>query len=60
MERQAKENFAEQRNVYKIKGKKRVRKLQKEEQEKQAKPKTYIEQVEEQRNAVKSQILKHL
>lgn len=60
MERQAKENFAEQRNVYKIKGKKRVRKLQKEEQEKQAKPKTYIEQIEEQRNAVKSQILKHL
>ena len=60
MERQAKEKFEEQKYTYKIKGKKRVRKLHEEEKEKDKKPKTYIDQIEEQRNAVKSQILKHL
>lgn len=60
MERQAKEKFEEQKYTYKIKGKKRIRKLHEEEKEKDKKPKTYIDQIEEQRNAVKSQILKHL
>ncbi len=59
MENQAKEKFEEQKYTYKIRGKKRIRKLHEKEQEKK-KPKTYIEQIEEQRNAVKSQILKHL
>ena len=59
MERQAKNKFEEQRYTYKIKGKRKIRNIYEKEKEK-PKPKTYIEQIEDQRNAVKSQILKHL
>lgn len=59
MERNAKEKFEEQKYTYRIRGKKKIKKLHEREQQKK-KPKTYVEQIEEQRNAVKSQILKHL
>lgn len=55
-EKQAKNKFQEQRYTYKIQGTKKLRNLNKKEKNK----KTYIEQVEEQRNAVRSQILKHM
>lgn len=55
MEKQAKEKFEGQNYTYKVKGKRKSKKGENEEKEK-----TYIEQIEEQRNAVKSQILKHL
>ncbi len=57
IERQAKSNFHEQRYTYQVRGKKKIRRLYEKEN---SKPKTYIEQIEEQRNAVKSQILKHM
>ena len=59
MERNAKEKFEEQKYTYRIRGKKKIKKLHEREQQKK-KQKTYVEQIEEQRNAVKSQILKHL
>lgn len=60
-EKQAKNKFEEQHYTYTIKEKRRVRNLLKNKDEKEKrKPKTYIEQIEEQRNSVKSQILKHL
>ena len=57
-EKQAKNRFEEQRYTYKIQGKKKLKKLYRKENI--SKQKTYIEQIEEQRNAVKSQILKHM
>lgn len=60
-EKEAKNKFEEQHYTYTIKEKRRVRNLIKNKEEKEkSKPKTYIEQIEEQRNSVKSQILKHL
>ena len=58
IEEKAKNKFEEQHYTYKIRGKRKLRNLYKEE--KNIKPKTYIEQIEEQRNSVKSQILKHI
>ncbi len=58
IEEKAKNKFEEQHYTYKIRGKRKLRSLYKEE--KNIKPKTYIEQIEEQRNSVKSQILKHM
>ena len=58
IEEKAKNKFEEQHYTYKIRGKRKLRNLYKEE--KNIKPKTYIEQIEEQRNSVKSQILKHM
>lgn len=57
MEKQAKNRFEEQRYTYKIKGKKKLRNIYEKEKQK---PKTYIEQIEEQRERVRSQILKHM
>ena len=57
MERQAKNRFEEQKYTYKIKGKKSLRSLK--EKEKNTRPKTYVEQIEEQRNRVRSQILQN-
>lgn len=59
MEQKAKNKFEEQHYTYTIKEKRKVRNLLKNKAEK-SKPKTYVEQIEEQRNSVKSQILKHL
>ena len=59
MEKQAKTKFEEQRYTYKIKGKKRLKNIYEREKE-NPKPKTYVEQVEEQRNRVRSQILNHM
>ena len=59
MEKNAKNKFEEQRYTYKIKSKKKLRNIYEKEKEK-VKPKTYIEQIEEQRNSVRSQILKHM
>lgn len=61
IEKTAKSKFEEQHYTYRIKESRKTRNLlrNKEEREK-SKPKTYIEQIEEQRNSVKSQILKHL
>ena len=56
IEKQAKDKFQEQRYTYKVRGRKKTRNLSRKEE----KNKTYIEQIEEQRNAVKSQILKHM
>ena len=53
-----KNRFEEQKYTYKIKGKKSLRSLK--EKEKNTRPKTYVEQIEEQRNRVRSQILKHM
>ena len=58
MEKQAKTKFEEQHYTYKVKGKRKLRALY--EREKEIKPKTYIEQIEEQRDSVRSQILNHL
>ena len=55
-EQQAKKKFEEQRYTYTKKQQKSLRKYQKENK----KELTYIEQIEAQRNAVKSQILNHL
>ena len=60
LERQAKNKFEKQRYTYKIKERKKIRNLLKDKEEKASKPKTYVEQIEEQRNGVKSQILKHI
>ena len=57
-ERQAKNRFEEQKYTYRVKGKASLRSLKKKEIK--PKPKTYIEQIEEQRNRVRSQILKHM
>ena len=57
-EREAKENFTEQKYTYKISGKRNLKSLYKDS--KKNKPKTYVEQIEEQRTAVRSQILNHL
>lgn len=59
MEQKEKNKFEEQHYTYTIKEKRKVRNLLKNKAEK-SKPKTYVEQIEEQRNSVKSQILKHL
>lgn len=58
MERQAKNKFEEQKYTYKVTGKRKLKNIY--EKGKKEKPKTYIEQIEEQREMVKSQILKHL
>lgn len=58
MERTAKENFAEQRYTYKVSGRRKLKSLYRSSQKN--KPKTYVEQIEEQRNAIKCQILNHL
>lgn len=55
LEEQAKNKFEEQRYTYKIQGRRELKNLYKKE-----KQKTYEEQIEQQRNAVKSQILKHM
>lgn len=57
-ERQAKEKFSEQRYTYKIKGRTKLKNLYQREKE-SVKQKTYMEQIEEQRNRVRSQILQH-
>ena len=57
LEKQAKSKFAEQRYTYKIKGKKKLRNMYEKEKNR---TKTYVEQIEEQRNRVRSQILKHM
>ena len=49
--------FIDKKYTYKIKGKKSLRTLK--EEEKNTKPKTYVEQIEEQRNRVRSQILQN-
>ena len=59
MERKAKNKFKEESYTYKIKNKKNLKQLYGERKERE-KPKTYIEQVEEQRRRVRSQILNHL
>lgn len=58
LEQQEKNKFEEQRYTYKVQGRKKIRNLYRNENK--TKQKTYIEQIEEQRNAVKSQILKHI
>ena len=58
MERNAKENFAEQKYTYKVSGRRKLKSLYRVSQKN--KPRTYVEQIEEQRNAVRSQILNHL
>ena len=58
MEKKAKNKFKKQHYTYRIRGKRKLKSLYSEE--KNAKTKTYIEQIEEQRNNVKSQILKHM
>ena len=60
MEKQAKTKFEEQHYTYKVKGKRKLRTLHEKEKQNEVKPKTYIEQIEEQRNSVRSQILNHL
>ena len=58
VEEQERNKIEEQRYTYKIQRKRRLKSIYgKEIKQKQ---KTYIEQIEEQRNAVKSQILKHI
>ena len=58
IERKAKDRFSEQKYTYKAKGKKSLKSLK--EKERKSKPKTYVEQIEEQRDRVRSQILKHM
>ncbi len=60
IEEQAKNKFDQQHYTYKIKERKKLKNLLKAKEEKASKPKTYVEQIEEQRNRVKSQILKHI
>ena len=59
MEKQAKTKFEQQHYTYKIKEKRNLKSLLKPRKEIGNKQKTYIEQIEEQRNSVKSQILMH-
>ena len=58
IEKKAKNNFEEQHYTYKIQGRKRLKSLYKNE--KSVNPRIYIEQIEEQRNKIRSQILKHM
>lgn len=60
MEKQAKTKFEEQRYTYSIKSKRKLKDLFERKNEVKIKPKTYVEQIEEQRNSVRSQILKHM
>ena len=61
IEKKARDKFEEQHYTYTIKEKRKVRNLLRNKENKERnKAKTYIEQIEEQRNSVKSQILKHL
>ncbi len=60
MEKEAKKKFEKQHYTYKTKEKKKLKKLLNEKSAKENKPKTYVEQIEEQRNRVRSQILNHL
>ena len=53
----SKNSYEEPKYTYKIQGKSRLRNMNLEER---PKPKTYVEQIEEQRERVKSQILKHM
>ena len=59
MEKQAKTKFEQQHYTYKIKEKRNLKSLLKPRKEIGNKQKTYIEQIEERRNSVKSQILMH-
>ena len=56
----AKAQFDKQHYTYKVKEKKKLKYLLQAKKEKTTKPKTYIEQIEEQRNSVRSQILTHM
>lgn len=58
-EKQAKNKFEEQRYTYRVSGKKKLKNIYEDKKENK-KPKTYIEQVEEQRERVRSQILQHM
>ena len=60
LEKQAKNKFNEQHYTYKIKERKKLKNLLQAKEEKASKPKTYVEQIEEQRKSVRSQILKHI
>ena len=61
LEKKAKTKFEEQHYTYKIQGKRKLKTLYNQHKEEKHVPaKTYIEQIEEQRNSVKSQILKHM
>lgn len=60
IEKKAKSNFEQQHYTYKIKEKQKIRSLLKNKEKAEAKPKTYVEQIEEQRERVRSQILNHL
>ena len=60
LEKQAKNKFNEQHYTYKIKERKKLKNLLQAKEEKASKPKTYVEQIEEQRDSVRSQILKHI
>lgn len=57
IEKESKQKFTEQRYTYR---KKDLKKLYETKQEKQEKEITYVEQIENQKNAIKSQILNHL
>lgn len=57
LEKLAKNKFKEQKYTYTVKGRKKIKSFY--EKEEKAKTKTYVEQIEEQRNRVKSQILRH-
>ena len=59
MEKQAKTKFEQQHYTYKIKERRSLKSLLKPKKKTGNKQKTYIEQIEEQRNSVKSQILMH-
>ncbi len=60
-EKTAKQKFEEQRYTYKIKGKNRLKNVYNNyNSDKKQKNKTYVEQIEEQRDRVRSQILKHM
>ena len=56
-EEKIKNNYKEQKDTYKIHSRKRLRNIYLEEK---IKTKTYVEQIEEQKNRVRSQILKHM
>ena len=60
LEKQAKNKFNEQHYTYKIKERKKLKNLLQAKEEKASKPKTYVEQIEEQRKSVRSQILNHI
>ena len=60
LEKQTKNKFEQQHYTYKIQERKKLKNLLKDKEEKSSKPKTYVEQIEEQRNSVRSQILKHI